>query len=214
MDTELNPRGEGPLRVSGVVRSADRLSLRVQFDNVGAETLYVLDSPWLIDIRTTSLVRDPEGCYRSLASRSGALRIILGEPPLPVGSTVTVRLTPLATPVAAAARHAIELSLPLPVAEYNPYFSADAASKYEDLSAPQLDVFTQYVIASRDLVVETPAWGGGKVLVRPVPSATYAVASAPGPVPVRRRLDPFSRLVLPGEPPQASTSPFAGFGRL
>ena len=45
MDTELNPRGEGPLRVSGVVRSADRLSLRVQFDNVGAETLYVLDSP-------------------------------------------------------------------------------------------------------------------------------------------------------------------------
>jgi hypothetical protein len=139
------------------------LLVQARIHNGSGSPVYVLDFPWRLE--NNAPVADAQQVYRF--ERDGTLRLLLGAPPLPARMNVAIHFIPFASRVASGAVHDVELSIRLPVEEYNPYFTPAEARATRNVT--RLDLIVQVV--SEKEGVRTGAAPGipRRLRVAPVP---------------------------------------------
>lgn len=144
---------------------------------------------------------DERGPYRY--EQGGILRVVFGPAVVPQFSSVSSRQIPFASRIEAGKSITVEAELDVPVVEFALFEPPPVDVEYEDIEVKRIAVVAYGV---------SP---GERVKIDPCPlDAAYFRVSAPDPrmvpsfgdVPVeplavRRRKDPISRFLLPGETP-------------
>jgi hypothetical protein len=200
-------RPNAPVRLEGRVAKTDaELLVGFRLQNEAGTRIYVFDAPLQLGSDQTPFV-NPSGIARS--ERDGCVRLIWGCPPLPAIGTFAIHHYPLATVVEPGAAFALELALPLPLAEYSPYFRDAAATQTNEVTARRLEVYVQYATPREGLSVEPTPWARDHFHVRPLPqlgakAAEFVRADAGLHFTVRRRIGRFARLTLPSESHEAT----------
>ncbi len=193
--------GAVALRATATVVDSKRLRLAIDVDNGGTGRIYVLDRLWMLD-RANNIVADPEHAYRFVVG--DALRIVLGNCPLPRFKSVLYRNVPYATLVEPGTVYRRELDFSLPVREYSAYFKGETESNYADARLAAVEVFVDYIPDDPALAKDRSPLEGAHGFDTPgywersqrVRSGRLAIAA-----PAKKRTDVFDRLFLPDENP-------------
>ncbi len=178
------------------------LKLRLRIRNGEPREIYVFDRLWALDA-ASNIVPDSQQIYRFLHDHT--LRLLLGMAPLPRMKKTLFRNVPFVTRIDAGAAREREISIPVPIAEYSPYFKGEKAADYTGVTVDGIEVFLDYLRASPDLAtVPSPIDPTALELDTPgIWSRATRLKSAQIPIRLHtlKRTDEFDRLYLPGENP-------------
>lgn len=147
------------------------------------------------------MVWDERGPYRY--EQGGILRVVFGPAVVPQFSSVSSRQIPFATRIEPGKSITVEAEIDVPVVEFALFEPPPANPEYEDIEVKRIAVIA-YGVSPGERVRIDPC---------PLDAASFKV-SAPDPLmvptfgdvpvealPVKRRKDPISRYLLPGEAP-------------
>ena len=180
------------------------MTVHYELKNLATTDLYVLDRLWQMGAPGPTKI-DPDMVYRF--ERSGSLRLLLGEAPLP-HSSATFSNTPHATllPPGGVRRHT--LAVMAPIKEHTAYFNCADPSGQESRSVDRINLMVQYVLGGPgfkaheaqedptaiDIDENAGVMAKAKMLVSELP--------CPGLQVLRCKDDNFTRATLPGEAPE------------
>ena len=168
------------------------LMLGYKMRNTRPASLYLLNVLWEFSPQG-DYVKAPHPAYVCLG-HGGELRIACQILPLPKGRMVEMRNVPFVTKLPPGAEHVENISLPLPVAEYNFYFPEDDQSKTQTRMAEGLVVTLQFIQDTPAVTVRPAPLAGAIQIYHPnYAAAVETVSCAPmaGQIPVLKRTDPF-----------------------
>jgi len=171
----------------------DRLLVRYSIRNDGRNPILVFNRLW-----TGESGREPDTqrLYRFVTKRG--LRLLLGSAPLP-SDPVTLRNLPEVTKVEAFTQFEEEVTTPIPVTEYNWYFSDASADLRVAEQVNQVELFVQYVDANgvelKPSTIHPGAFWATNAAAMSNNSTLRSGSSAMS-LAVLRQTDEFSRLVF------------------
>lgn len=143
-----------------------------------------------IDGRFNSYAND---AYTCLAEDHFAIHLLLGEPPLPRGVSLSVRIQPFAVYIAANQSYESYLMLEMPLREWHAYSGRAYPDPPEETSVRQLKLMIEYVYEEETSFTEdTPHQGFFQVGGFPHHTLVFAHELAE-PVNVLARTGPFDR---------------------
>lgn len=151
---------EGPLTV---VDLDGQLRVQVRLRNQGEKAAYLFDRLWTL-ANASEVVPDSARAYRFVDGRT--LRLVLGWAPLPRDRFVTFRIDPHATRIGPGETVNVDLSLELPVKEYNVYFDDPTVARFRSRNVNTVEVIAQYAPEDTALVVEPSKFIVGAFKVR------------------------------------------------
>lgn len=182
----VGPALEASARVEG-----NALNVTYRFQNQRSKLVYLFNVMW--DWAPKGKVAAaPQPAY--VCWKDGAVIVAKQILPLPRTRTVELRRVPFATKVEAGQVVSETLRLPLPLAEYNPYFQAAPQSKVEVRQAQSLTFRLDLLEHSEDVKVEPAPLDDALVVRHPNLFAKVETLTAkplPVTVKVNKRLDAF-----------------------
>ena len=141
----------------------ETLLVKYKVKNTTAKAIYLFNILWEWDAKG-NYVPASQAVYSSLRSEN-TLHLAKQIPPLPKLKEVEVRRIPFAAKIEAGAEFGEKIELPLPIAEYNPYFPKNQNSKEEIRTAESVFFTVQFIRESDELKVK-PANFGEALFVR------------------------------------------------
>lgn len=139
------------------------LQIEYKVKNSTAKPIYLFNVLWDFD-KTGNYVAAPQPVYAVLR-QDKRLHLAKQILPLPKGRKVELRLIPFATKVEAGAEFGEKIELPVPVAEYNPYFPTNSETKTEIRTSESVFFTIQFIRESDGLEVK-PGNLGDALFVR------------------------------------------------
>lgn len=128
------------------------LQIEYKVKNSTAKPIYLFNVLWDFD-KTGNYIAAPQPVYAVLR-QDGKLHLAKQILPLPKGRKVELRLIPFATKVEAGAEFGEKIELPVPVAEYNPYFPTNSETKTEIRTSESVFFTIQFIRESDELEVK------------------------------------------------------------
>lgn len=191
METRKQPTAGPPLEAAARVEGTILL-LDYVFRNTRSKPVYLFNVLWEFGPKGKSVVAAPQPAY--VCWKDGTVHVAKQIPPLPRTRSVELRRVSFATKVEAGQEFREALRLPLPLAEYNPYFPAKPESKYEARKATALKFSLQLLNHSEDVKVEPAPLPEALIVQHPDLFGQVETLSAkplPVTVTVNKRLDAF-----------------------
>ena len=124
----------------------ERLIVTYKITNKSPADAYVLDTYPAVDQEKKKAIPDPDGVC--VFAGEGAVHMLRGIPPLPADRTVTVRLIPLGTKLAAGATLERKFTVPLPLVEQSPYYSPLNLRDYQETKVERIVLSVQVLRSS------------------------------------------------------------------
>lgn len=202
MHTDVNASSLAKLDCSFDLTPDHHLKVKVKVRNQSGVDLFVLNRPWDLNSHGDT-VDDREQVYRFV--RNSELRLLWGIAPLPRLETTTYQNIPYATVLKPKSLLEWDFSTPVPVTEYNLYFTGREESAYQAATVKRVVVIVQFVAMQTGLTAIPSGLGSSLKVSTPQTvdhRASLVCSSGPISLEARRRTDPFSRLDMPGEPPE------------
>ena len=189
------------LMASFNLQAEGNLNIRARISNQGEHDIYVFNRLWTLD-NSSRLVQDTQNVYRFVSDDS--LHIFFGIAPLPHFKTVFYKNIPYMTMIKSKRVSEFEVSIPIPVKEYNVYFAEQTDSTFESLSISDSELLVQYLeadpsIKTRASILDPMALE----LLSPLNPTQIKMLRSPKisiQLKVLRRADDFSRPLLPTNP--------------
>lgn len=178
-----------------------KLRVDIRAENRSPHEIYWLNRFWTM-IKGGKTAWDPRGPYRF--EKGGILRLLYGVAPVPNDTDVSNRYIPQATRIAPGSAADEHTELALPVEEFALFEPPNAATEYEPAEAESVAVIAHYVAPGEGIVIAPsfvdPAYFWVKAPDQKVRVAEAIIATDRR-IPVRRRKDPITRILLSTELP-------------
>jgi hypothetical protein len=162
--------------------------------NESRADIYVLDVLWAQSGEEQPFT-DPKMAYASITD-DGLLHLARAVPPVPQSKFVEFTIVPFAHRVPPGDTYSSTFEVPLPVAEYNPYFPERKSNAYETVTASQVKFELTWLSDDGDLRVEDSPIAGALGITHPKLLTVIKSLESEAfdlDVPVQRRTDKFER---------------------
>ncbi len=187
------------LAASFIQKKEGSLIIHAKISNQGGHAIYLFNRLWTLD-SSSKLIRDTQSVYRFIDDES--LHIFFGIAPLPNFKTVFYQNIPYVTLVKSKSAVEFQVSIPIPVKEYNVYFAEEADSNFECLPLSAVDLMVQYLEADPSIKTQASLVDAEALeILTPINTDMVKTLRSPKmvfPVDVLRRTDDFSRPASPG----------------
>ncbi len=194
----VSANGSITLMASFGQRADGNLHIHTKIINQGEPDIYVFNRLWTLD-NSNRPVQDPQSVYRFVSD--GSLNLLFGIAPLPHDETVLYKNIPYVTMINSKSVMEFEVSIPIPVREYNIYFEDQTDSTFDRLSINNVDLSVQYLEENPNIKTHASVFDPLALeLLMPLDPTQIKILLTPKisiQLEVLRRSGDFSRLALP-----------------